>query len=232
MWLSKSLFTAVPECEVAWTASTPDVDPLLLKAEPDTSSVRLQPDDFIDAGRRWSVHTRRSRWQAVRPRCGIDIQVSHRGESSTDDLGWSNPILRDHLRADIEWSLKLSSYWQVLPMFEHAAMFRLAAMYLQPDGYDSEFRRPSVYAVRVAHDLLPEAQRRSRRGRLDYEVSTLGDGGLHLYFTHGERNVVVNIRPDRSRTSYIYHGDESRYEVDYEVTAIRLVHWLEWMVEE
>jgi len=71
------------------------------------------------------------------------------------------------------------------------------------DWYDTEFLRPTSYAVDTARAVLCEVAN-AAADIPPVSPSTKGDGGVLLYFLGAPRELTVSIAPDPNGQSFIY----------------------------
>jgi len=122
------------------------------------------------------------------------------------------------LRAEVVVPVELS----------HPALSPLRTLLSYAGDYDDDFVVPTDDAVRTAAGLLRGVCDEFGGSGPRAVASTLGDGGLEVYFTRGNGEVTLSICPSGTEGAIVYaradeHGAEEGVALD------RLIFWLRWL---
>jgi len=109
---------------------------------------------------------------------------------------------------------------------------RLAAL-LEEDEEDEEGRlRPTDFAYGRAWHLILGAARHLPDGLPLGQPAVDGEGGLSIRWSHGSRQVRLQIPARGGGPEYIYHKDEQQHAVEAEVSPVKLAGWLRWLADD
>lgn len=110
-------------------------------------------------------------------------------------------------------------------------MSRLWALTSIGDDEEDDRQKPTDYAFERTTKLLERAAF-LRDGDIPRgAVTTMGDGGVRIYWNGLRRKLRLVIAPEVGGNEYIYHSQGADYDVERTVTPDTLNRWLDWFLQ-
>lgn len=100
---------------------------------------------------------------------------------------------------------------------------------LQDNDYDSDFLKPTAYAIAETERLLLSL---SATLQSQGQVSTAGNGDMRVEWVNGDKEVRLAVAASEERQSYIYYEDGASYQADRIVTVETLRQRLDWLEDD
>ena len=102
---------------------------------------------------------------------------------------------------------------------------------LVQEAEEEEDTPPTAYALAETRRLLRAAFPLVWSTFSRAAATSDGRGWIHLYWRKPDRMVQLTVHADAGRSPSIYHSAGDVYDVEPNVTAQRLAHWLDWFAD-
>jgi len=106
---------------------------------------------------------------------------------------------------------------------------RLQALLEEEEEDDYGVAKPSIYAYGTALALVSEASRLMASLFRKASTSTDDRGGIRLTWSRPEAEVRLVCAHQSDKPTYLYHEVGNEYEVERDVSASTVAHWLDWL---
>lgn len=106
---------------------------------------------------------------------------------------------------------------------------RLQALLNEEDEDDYGIAKPSAYAYGTALALVSEAVRLMASAFTRASASTDDKGGIRLTWLRPNAEVRLVCAHQSDKPTYLYHETDDEYEVEHNVSALTVAHWLNWL---
>jgi hypothetical protein len=106
---------------------------------------------------------------------------------------------------------------------------RLQALLEEEEEDDYGVAKPSAYAYGTALALVSEASRLMASPFRKASASTDDRGGIRLTWSIPEAEVRLVCAHQSDKPTYLYHEVGNEYEVERDVSASTVAHWLDWL---
>lgn len=106
---------------------------------------------------------------------------------------------------------------------------RLQALLEEEEEDDYGVAKPSLYAYGTALALVSEASRLMASPFRKASASTDDRGGIRLTWSIPEAEIRLVCAHQSDKPTYLYHEVGNEYEVERDVSASTVAHWLDWL---